>query len=47
MSMWYDGKQICKAFPNGILENVFWNRIDHTKNIKNDTGIKFGNIEKY
>ena len=42
-----DGRQICKAFLNGIPEDVFWNRIDHTKNIENDNGIKFENIEKY
>ena len=36
-----DGRQICKAFLNGIPEDVFWNRIDHTKNIENDNGIKF------
>lgn len=40
-----DGRQICKAFLNGIPEDVFWNRIDHTKNIENDNGIKFENIE--
>ena len=39
-----DGRQICKAFLNGIPEDVFWNRIDHTKNIENDNGIKFENI---
>ncbi len=47
MSMWYDDMQICKAFPNGIPENVFGNKIEHTKNAKNDTEIKFENIEKY
>ena len=41
------GRQIFKAILYGNSEVIFWNRIDHTKNIGNDNGIKFENIEKY
>ena len=31
----------CKAFPDGIDDKIFWNKISHEENIKNDNGIKF------
>ena len=36
-----ESKNICSAFPNGIPDDVFWNKITHTQNIDNDNGIKF------
>ena len=32
---------VCKAFPDGIPLDVFWNKIDHITNIENDNGIHF------
>lgn len=34
-------KHCCKAFPDGIDDKIFWNKISHKENIKNDNGIKF------
>jgi hypothetical protein len=39
-----EGILICKAFPNGIPNDVFWNRIDHSENIDGDNVIKFEEI---
>lgn len=39
------GKHCCKAFPDGIPEDVFWNKIRHNENIENDNGIKFEQID--
>lgn len=36
---------VCRAFPDGIPEDVFWNRIDHTENIEGDNGIKYEEIK--
>lgn len=36
-----ESKNICSAFPNGIPDDIFWNKITHTQNIDNDNGIKF------
>ena len=33
------GKHCCKAFPDGIPEDVFWNKIRHNENIENDNGM--------
>lgn len=38
-------KFYCHAFPDGIPEDVFWNKIDHKKNIDGDKGIKFEKIK--
>lgn len=35
------GKHICKAFKNGIPENVFWNERIHTEIIEGDNGITY------
>ena len=35
----------CKSFPDGIPEDVFWNKIWHKENIENDNGIKFEQID--
>ena len=39
-----EGKYTCKAFPDGIPDDVFWGKIDHTENIDGDNGIKFEEI---
>lgn len=36
---------ICKAFPDGILDEVFWNKIRHTTSIEGDHGIQYEDIE--
>ena len=36
-----DGVFICKAFPNGIPDEVFWNEVNHTENIDGDNGFKY------
>lgn len=41
-----DEKFFCKAFPEGIPDDVFWNRIMHTKNIDGDNGIKFEDVNE-
>lgn len=38
---------ICEAFPNGIPEDVFWNKIDHTENTEGDNGIKYQEREGF
>ena len=40
-----DGKHICKAFVDGIPDEVFWNKIWHEENIKGDNGVKFEAID--
>lgn len=40
-----DDKYICKAFLDGIPDDVFWNKIDHSAPIENDNGIHFEQIE--
>ena len=40
-------KNTCKAFPYGIPEDIFWNKIIHTQNIENDNGIKFAPISEW
>lgn len=40
-------KYICKSYPNGIPEEIFWNKISHEENIEGDNGYKYeyiGNI---
>ena len=34
-------KNSCKAFPNGISNDIFFNKIIHNKKIKNDHGFRF------
>ena len=36
----------CKAFIDGIPEDLFWNRINHENNIDGDNGYKFESIYK-
>lgn len=38
------GEFCCKAFPDGIPEDVFWNKIDHKNNIDGDKGYKFESL---
>lgn len=33
--------QICKAFPNGIPEEIWWNRADHRNPFAGDGGIQW------
>lgn len=35
----------CKAFPDGIPEDVFWNRVSHNTVIEGDHGFKFEPIK--
>lgn len=35
------GNHICKAFPNSIPNDVFWNIKLHTENIEGDNGIMY------
>lgn len=35
---------ICKAFPEGIPTDVFWNKIPHTEHIEGDNGYLFEDI---
>ncbi len=41
-----DNKFCCKAFTEGIPEDIFWNKISHNQNIEGDKGIKFESIDK-
>lgn len=34
-------KNCCKAFPNGINDDIFFNKIPHDIEIKNDNGFRF------
>ena len=36
----------CKAYPDGIQEDVFWNKINHEKNIEGDNGYKFESLNE-
>ena len=36
-----DGIHTCKAFPEGIPKEVFWNKIDHKNSIAGDNGILY------
>lgn len=35
------GVFICKAFPDGIPDDVFWNNIWHDEHIDGDNGYRF------
>lgn len=37
-------KFTCKAFSDGIPDDVFWNKISHEDHIDNDNGFKFDPI---
>ncbi|MDD6570767.1 MAG: hypothetical protein PUF12_00105 [Thermoflexaceae bacterium] len=39
-----EGKYICKAYPEGIAEDIFWNRVSHKENIDGDKGFKYEEI---
>lgn len=39
-------KLCCRAFPDGIPDDIFWNKIDHKENINGDRGIKFEKISE-
>jgi len=41
-----EGHYICKAFPNGIPDELVFNEHDHTKPYANDNGIQFEPLEK-
>ncbi len=36
-----DDKHFCKAFPEGIPEEIFWNKTEHNESIEGDNGITF------
>ena len=40
-----DGKHICKAYPEGIPDEIFWNKKLHTENIDGDNGYKYDEIK--
>ncbi|MCD8007358.1 MAG: hypothetical protein LUF68_00160 [Clostridiales bacterium] len=41
------GKEFtCKAFPNGIPDDIFWNKILHSEHIDGDHGIIFVPVDK-
>lgn len=35
----------CKAFPDGIPHDIFWEKIDHVKPYPGDNGIQFESKE--
>ena len=39
-----EDKDICKAFPDGIPDNVFWGDINHKTHIDGDNGYKFESL---
>lgn len=41
-----NGKHICKAFSDGIPEEIFWNKISHTENIEGDNGFLYDDINE-
>lgn len=42
----YDNdKYVCKAFPDGIPDDVLMNRVDHSAPIENDNGIHFEQVD--
>lgn len=34
-------KQTCTAFPTGIPDDIWWNRVDHREPAKGDHGIRW------
>lgn len=42
-----EGKFICPAFPDGIPDEVFVSKIDHTEHIEGDNGIKYQEVEGF
>jgi hypothetical protein len=34
-------KQLCKAFPNGIPKEIYFEKRDHTEPFEGDNGIRF------
>ena len=40
-----ENNHICKAFPDGIGDDVFWNKIYHTSEIEGDNGYRFEEIK--
>ena len=36
---------VCKAFPDGIPDEIFFNEVSHTKPYKGDNGIQFEPIK--
>ncbi len=41
------GEQVCKAFPEGIPDQVFWGNDPHTVPMDGDNGIIFEPEEKF
>lgn len=41
-----NGKYSCSAFPDGIPDDVFWNKVLHEENIEGDNKIKFEPIQE-
>ena len=37
---------VCKAFPDGIPDDVYWGKVSHDKPVDGDHGIQFELIEK-
>lgn len=40
-----DTKFNCMAFPDGIPDEILYNKFDHTKPFKGDNGIQFEPLE--
>lgn len=40
-----NGNHFCKAFPESIPAEIFWNRISHKTEVEGDNGIKFEPVD--
>ncbi len=39
-------KEVCRAFPDGIPDDVYWGKVSHDMPIDGDHGIQYVPIEK-
>jgi hypothetical protein len=37
---WLGTEQLCTAYPDGIPDEVWWNRADHRQPLPNDGGVR-------
>jgi len=41
-----EGRDVCKAFPEGIPDEIYFHYYDHRKEFPGDKGIRFEPVEK-